>query len=156
MAFSLSSPVTGGAQTGFTSPTYTVTADQAPNNNSKQYAITALGGTQANVDVHSVSKPFTTTLFRPAQFKVLPPANPLTGLVKRLDLVNVWRLLTRKGAQPLANNPNSLLKIYTVFEIPAGVDTYEPEEVRAALSAHIGVLNQTSAALGDSLITGII
>lgn len=37
----LTSPVTGSAQTGFTSPTYTITADKFPGNNGVQYAITA-------------------------------------------------------------------------------------------------------------------
>jgi len=42
MTFALSSPVTGAAQTGLTSPTYTVTADTPPDANAKQYAVTAL------------------------------------------------------------------------------------------------------------------
>lgn len=50
MTIALSSPVTGGAQTGFTSPTYTLTADTPPaGSGGKQYAATALGGTQAGV-----------------------------------------------------------------------------------------------------------
>jgi hypothetical protein len=48
MSISVTSPITGGAQTGLTSPTYTVVTDTAPPGNpGKQVAVTALGGTQA-------------------------------------------------------------------------------------------------------------
>lgn len=59
MSFTLTSPITGAAQTGFTSPTYTLTSDLAPDNNGKQVAVTALGGTQVGVTTHSVAAPFT-------------------------------------------------------------------------------------------------
>jgi hypothetical protein len=42
MTIALTTPVTGTAQTGLTSPTYTVVADTPPNAYSKQYAVTAL------------------------------------------------------------------------------------------------------------------
>lgn len=52
MTISLTTPVTGAAQTGLTSPTYTHVVDTPPNAYTKQYAVTALGGTQTGVDVH--------------------------------------------------------------------------------------------------------
>jgi len=61
MTWSPTTPVTGGAQTGFTAPTYTLSVDTAPDINGKQHAVTALGGTQAGVTSHSVSNPFTVT-----------------------------------------------------------------------------------------------
>jgi hypothetical protein len=68
MSFSLTSPITGGAQTGFTSPTYTIAVDSSPNGQAgKQYAVTAIGGTQTGVDTSSSpSNPFTVNLVRPA------------------------------------------------------------------------------------------
>jgi hypothetical protein len=65
MAYSPTSPVTGAAQTGLTSPTYTLSTDVAPSINGKQHAITALGGTQTGVNSHSVAAPFTCTFVRP-------------------------------------------------------------------------------------------
>lgn len=153
--FTPTSPVTGATVAGFTSPTYTIVADTAPSVNGKQYAISALGGTQASVDVNSVSKPFTTTFFRPAQLKVLPAPNPVTGVIKSIP-VNTYKLLTRKGATPVANQANSLIKVTTIFEVPAGVDTYEPEEIKAALSLHVGTLSQQSSGIADTLITGVM
>lgn len=155
MTVNVTSPITGSAQTGFTAPTYTVVQDTSPNSNSKQYAVTALGGTQTGVDVNSVSKPFTHTFFRPAVLKMLKAPNPVTGVVKDVPR-NIWKFLTRKGGVPAVNQSSDLIKITTTFEIPAGVDTYEPEEIRAALSAHIGALNQQSAGIGDSLVQGTL
>lgn len=155
MAITPSSPVTGSTVTGFTSPTYTLVADVAPSNNSKQYAVSALGGTQANVDVHSVSKPFTVSVFRPVVLKTLPQANVTTGVIKNIP-VNTYKVITRKGAVPSVNQAAIVCRITTIIDVPAGTDTYEPEELKAMLSLHIGVLNQTSAGISDTLTTGIL
>jgi hypothetical protein len=45
--------------------------------------------------------------------------------------------------------------ITTSIEVPAGADTVEPEDIRAALSLHIGALNQDSSGIGDAVVTGI-
>lgn len=96
MSFAPSSPVTGAAVSGLTNPTYTLVTDVAPSINGKQYAVSALGGTQTNVDINTVSKPFTMSFFRPAQLKVLPQANPVTGIVKNV-LFNIYKLIICKG-----------------------------------------------------------
>lgn len=155
MAFSPASPVTGAAVTGLTTPTYTLTTDVAPNINGKQYAISALGGTQTNVDVNSVSKPFTLTFFRPAVLRTLPQANPVTGVIKNVP-VNTYKLITRKGAQPAANQVNIPARITTVIEIPAGTDTYEPEELRAMISLHAGAMWANASGISDTVTTGVI
>nr|WEU70902.1 MAG: hypothetical protein 2 [Hangzhou atkins-like virus 1] len=154
MSFNLSSPVTGGAQTGFTSPTYTLTADSAPNGFGRQWAVTALGGTQAGVDVHSVSKPFTITSFRPAQLRALPVPNNVTGVIKNIPY-NTWKLLVRKGALPAANNNPVINRIIVQSEVYAGTDTYESANVRAMVSLAVGALSQQSAGIGDMYVTGI-
>lgn len=156
MTVNVTSPITGLAQTGFTSPTYTLTADVAPDVNGKQVAVTALGGTQAGVSVHSVSSPFTHTFKRPRTLKVLGPVNTATGQLIAAPQRNVYELLTRKGALPLANNPAVVVFIRTYFEIPVGVDLASPAEVRAALSSHGGYISQTAAGLGDTLVSGVM
>lgn len=155
MAFTLTSPITGAAQTGLTTPTYTHIADNAPDNNGKQVAVTALGGTQTGVTTHSVASPFTITFVRPKVFKYLGKPNPTTGLVKDVPR-NVFKLITRKGVTPLVNQPYANMQITTIFEVPAGSDTYDSANVRAALSAHIGALSQQPAGAGDSCINGVI
>ncbi len=155
MSFAPSSPVTGATVPGFTSPTYTILTDVAPNINGKQYAVSAIGGTQAGVDVNSVSKPFTTTFFRPAQLKVLPSVNPTTGIVKSVP-VNTYKLITRKGAVPYVNQQTQVARVTTVIEVPAGTDTYEPEEIKAMLSAHFGVAWAQSSGICDTVLTGVL
>lgn len=155
MSFAPSSPVTGATVTGLTSPTYTLTTDVAPNINGKQYAVTALGGTQTGVDFNSVSKPFTITFFRPPALKVLPSINPITGVVRQVP-VNTYKVITRKGAVPLVNQQTQVARVTTVIDVPAGTDTYEPEEIRAMLSAHIGVLNQQSSGIADTVVSGVM
>lgn len=155
MSFSPSSPVTGAAVTGLTSPTYTLTADVAPNINGKQYAISALGGTQTGVDVNSVSKPFTLTFFRPANLQVLPSPNPVTGVVKAVP-VNTYKMITRKGAVPAVNQTTSVARITTIIEVPAGTDTYEPEELKAMISLHFGTGYAQASGIADTVVTGVL
>lgn len=155
MAITITSPIAGSAQTGFTSPTYTVVSDTPPSANGKQVAVTALGGSQAGVDVHSVSKPFTISVFRPQVLKPLPVANPLTGVIKNIPN-NSYKVISRKGVVPAVNQSALIAKMTTVIDVPAGSDTYEPEEIRAMISAHVGVLTQLSAELGNTTVTGIL
>ena len=155
MAFAPASPITGATVTGLTTPTYTHVADVAPNINGKQYAVTALGGTQTGVDINTVSKPFTITFFRPPQLRTLPQANPVTGVIKNVP-VNTWKLVTRKGAVPAVNQVSQVARVTTIFEIPAGTDTYEPEELNALISAHAGVLWAQADGIATSVRTGVI
>ncbi len=155
MAISISSPITGGAQTGFTSPTYTVVADNAPSLYGEQVYVSATGGTQVGVSVHSIGLPFTCSFFRPADLKQLPAANPITGVIPNFPR-NVYKGVTRKGVAVAANQPAQNIVIRTEISVPAGADTYAPAEIRGALSAHIGMLNQQSAGIGDMTVTGTI
>lgn len=155
MSFNPASPVTGAAVAGLTSPTYTLTTDVAPSINGKQYAVTTLGGTQTNVELHSVSKPFTLSFFRPAQLRTLPQANPVTGVIKNVPL-NTYKLITRKGVLPAANQVAIPLRITTTIEVPAGSDTYEPEDIRAAVSLHFGAGSAQASGIADTIISGIM
>lgn len=156
MAFSLTSPVTGGAQTGLTSPTYTIAADTPPDAaTSKQYVVTALGGTQTGVTVSSVSSPFTTAFFRPRNFQYLGKPNPVTGIIAKVPM-NVWKHITRHGVLPLAGQSNKTMVITTIIEVPAGSDIADNLNVRAALSLHYGVGTQATSGIGDTVISGVL
>lgn len=155
MSFAPASPLTGATVSGLTSPTYTLTTDVAPNINGKQYAVTALGGTQTGVETHTVSKPFTLTFFRPATLRTLPQANPLTGVIKNVP-VNSYKLITRKGVMPAASQVPVVARITTTIEVPAGADTYEPEDLRALISAHFGCGAAQASGIADSILSGII
>lgn len=156
MTWSISTPVTGAAQTGFTSPTYTLVADTAVDWNSRQHAVSALGGTQTGVVVSSVSCPFTIAFWRPRQFKQLPAANQVTGARSGKVPFNQWGCNVRKGVTPAANMPYSVAVYRGMFDVPAGADQYDAANVRAGLSLFIGALSQQSAGIGDSLVSGVM
>lgn len=155
MAISLTSPITGAAQTGFSSPTYTLTSDNAPDNNGKQWAVTALGGTQAGVTTHSGSSPFTITFTRPKVFKALGKPHPVTGVVANVAR-NTYKCIVRKGVTPLAGQPYQTAMAVVTFDIPAGSDTADAPNIRAMASALIGALSQVASGQGDTLVSQLI
>lgn len=155
MSVSLTSPVTGAAQTGFTSPTYTLTTDIAPDVNGKQWAVTALGGTQTGVSTHSVSSPFTISVFRPRVLRNIGQPNPVTGVVSNIPK-NTYKVIVRKGAVPLAGQSPQVAIMTITMDVPAGTDTASPAEIRAMLSAGFGAVWQASAGLGDTEVSGIL
>lgn len=155
MAFSPPSPTTGGAQTGLTTPTYTLTSDVAPDATGRQYAVTALGGTQTGVTTHSASSPFTVTMFRPKSFKAVGVPDPSTGVVYQVGK-NSWKIIVRKGVTPAANQSARPMLITAQIDVPAGADAYDAANVRAALSLFVGILSGDSSDIGDSIISGIL
>lgn len=155
MAFTPTSPITGSAQTGLTSPTYTITPDSNPDVNGRQVYVSALGGTQAGVSTHSVAAPFTLSMFKPKTLKVLAPVNPVTGVIRNVPM-NTYKVITRKGVVPLAGQSHKTAIISTNLDIPAGADTADVPNLRAAISAHIGLLQQLSNEIGNSVVTGTV
>lgn len=155
MSFGPSSPVTGSPQTGFTSPTYTLTSDKPPNGRSTQYAVTALGGTQTGVDVHTVSNPFTLTMELPANFRQIGVPNPATGVITNIPM-NVYKLRVRKGVEPASGQSNRVASAELRISIPAGADENDAASIRAMWSLLGGALWADSAGIGDVTIDGIL
>lgn len=154
MTWNPSSPVTGAAQTNFTSPTYTLSADTAPDFNGKQHAVTALGGTQAGVRTHAVSDPFTVTFVRPKTLKALPQANPVTGKYGTIP-TNTYGVIVRKGVNYAANNAPVPCVARLTVDVPAGSDAYDAANIRALCSLLAGILSQQAQGAGDTLVSGI-
>lgn len=155
MSITIPTSVTGSAQTGFTTPGYTTVVDQAPDVNSKQNAVTAITGTQASVDAHSVARPFTITVTRPRQFQNLGKPNPVSGLIASVPR-NTYKILVRKGVTPLAGQPSAIAIGRFELEVPAGSDIADPANLRALLSCMIGAINSFSAGLGDTAVSGLL
>lgn len=155
MPWSITSPVTGGPQTGFTSPTYTLTTDTYPGGVSgRQHAVTAIGGTQTGVRTHSVSDPFTISAGRPTTLRSLPAMNSNGGYssVPR----NTYFIIVRKGVNIAASQPAVPALFTFKGEVPAGSDSYDPANVRAGLSLAAGAFWQQSANFGDLCTSGIL
>lgn len=155
MAFVPSTPITGSAQTGLTTPTYTISADTAPDSNGKQFYVSALGGTQTGVTAHTVAAPFTVSMFRPKVLKTLAPVNSATGQLRSVPM-NTYKVISRKGVLPLAGQPAKTANIVSEFNVPAGADLADSISLRAMISCHIGLLTQLSNELGNSVTTGTI
>lgn len=155
MAIVFTSPVTGAAQTGLTSPTYTITADTSVAVNLRQSAVTALGGTQTGVGAHSIASPFTLACQRPLIYKSLGYVDPAKGITRSVPR-NTHKVMTRKGVVPLAGQSPVVMNITTVIDVPAGAELADPLSVKAALSLHFGAVTQQSAGIGDTCILGIL
>lgn len=154
MAIALSSPVTGGAQTGFTTPGYTVVqASNAPDTNAKEYIVSALSGTQAGVAVHTVAQPFRWTWWVPKVFRKLGKPHPVTGLVAAFPR-NTYSGVVTKGVNVLTGQPYQDMVGKFILDVPAGAEVADPANVRAAISLMIGALNQLSAGIGDTAVQG--
>lgn len=155
MAYSPASPVTGAAMTGFTSPTYTLSADTSPNGSlGVQKAVTAVGGTQTGVTTHSADAPFTVNFERPKAFKLLGSPNA-AGYYDRVAK-NKWKFIVRKAMTPGANQPAQIGQLHIEIDVPAGCANYDAANVRAMLSCAIGILWESSNDLGDSLVSGTL
>jgi hypothetical protein len=154
MSLVLSTPVTGGAQTGFTTPAYVLTTDVAPTINGRQYIVSGLTGTQTGVRTHAVSDPFRVTLSRAATLKPLPPVNPITLRYGNIPK-NTHSIIVGKGVNVAANQQPEVLNIRCYLDIPAGSDSYDSPNVRAACSLMSGVWTQIPAGIGDTCVTGV-
>jgi len=153
MTWSPDSSTTGGAQSGFTSPAFTLVDDTAPVVNAKQKAVSAVTGT-GSATAHTMSKPFTATFYKPAAPKALPAPNPVSGLYGAIPN-NQYKLIIRKGGYAAAGVPATAIARLTL-DVPAGMETYNADEVRALVSFLVGILNEESADVADTLITGVI
>jgi len=155
MTLLATSPVTGAPATGLTSPTFTLAADKAPTVNASQWVVTALGGTQTNVEASTIGQPFTLAAFKPASFKPLA-VNEL-GQAVRTSGRDVWKANVRKGVATSTQSGTALteiMQIDVIFNVPVGAPDADPTSVRAAISLLAGWLWTNSIDIGDAIVTG--
>lgn len=150
--FNPASPVAGAPITGFTSPTYTLVADTAPDVNGKAFAVSALGGTQVGVVISSASIPFTVLFQRPKTIRSLGPVNS-NGVLAQVPRNN-YALSVRKGVIPLAGQPATPTVLKLDIPVPAGADQADKANLLAALSLLAGILWEQSNEIADSIIAG--
>lgn len=153
--FTLTSPITGANQTGFTTPGYVVTADQTPPNVAgRQYAVTAINGTQPGVDVSTSSRPFTILLNRPQQL-ALPPT-VVNGMASGPIRRNNFDVLARKGVTAVVGLPSQIAIFRGRLEVPAGADVNDAPGIRGLCSLVQGAMAQLAANFADTAITGVV
>jgi len=155
MTVQVTSPVTGSTMSQFTTPTYTLVADKAPDTNGNQWAVTALGGTQTNVRIHSVSDPFTVTVTKPKSPKALPAPNAVTGKYPSVPK-NTYTIRVRKGVNYAVNQAPQTADLVITQNIPAGSDAYDSANLRAMICLGFGVAIQQSQGFADTATNGLI
>lgn len=146
MPIDLSTTLTGVVLNGFTAPTYLLAADQAPAQNARQAYVSTLGGTQTGVTAHSVSDPFTFTVYRPKNVVLPPRPNPISGTVGNAGY-NVIRTLVRKGTKPLVGQNAQVSTIDIKASIIAGAEVYDLANVAALYSATAAYCTREAANL---------
>lgn len=154
MAYAMTGAVTGAAVTGLTTPTYTLTADSTSEPNARQSVVSALGGTQTGVNVHSVSSPFTVTVNRPRTLKVLGKAN-LNGLINNVGR-NTYGVLFRKGVLPLAGQPVAIALARLSFEVPAGSELADTVNLKALCSLVGGFTSTNADGIAATIQTAVL
>lgn len=148
---SIPSALTGAAIAGLTSPVYNNVVDVATDLNSKQAAVTSLGGTQTGVTVHSTSSPFTLTFSRPKVAKV----PKLVGTTYQIP-VNVYFCRVRKGVTAVTGQPPKVAMMEMKINIPAGAETLDKANIDAMFSAAIGLLTDQRQGFRDTVGNNII
>lgn len=153
MTMTIPSPITGAAQTNLTSPTYTNVSMPAPTSAGKQVGVTALGGTQTNVRTASASDPFWLNWVVPAALKAqrLDSSGNLVGSQQ----YNTYRLLGSKGVVCISGGAPVPMRLRFEADVPCGADVNDAANVRAALSAFVGLLWAQASGIGDTLVSGI-
>jgi hypothetical protein len=153
MTIALTSPVTGSAITGLTSPTYSVVAD-SNDSNAKRYAVTALGGTQTGVTIHTTDAQFTVTFWRPASVRVLE-ALGLDGVIRRFPR-NTYGITIRKGVSVATGQVKQLAKAELRVDIPAGSESFDANNIAAMMSFLGGALAQQINGFTDTVKSNIL
>jgi hypothetical protein len=152
MAISLNSPVTGAAVTGLTSPTYTILPDSAVDFNSKQWYVSALGGTQTGVTVHTSTAPFTFAAWKPKVLKQLRWVAGQLGLIDNVPM-NTYGFTIRKGLIPATGQPAKVGVIRFLADIPAGSETNDAANLAALFSFAFGAAHQQASGMVDTVKT---
>jgi len=147
----ITSPITGSAQTGFSSPSATIVRG-AQKANGVDFAVTALSGMGSSTS-NTASSPFVVSVEKPVSIKT--PKVSAAGIVYSPGR-NRHRIATLKGMAAIASFPSIPGIAETFIAVPAGAEEGDPNNIRAMISVHIGVLQQYSAALGDQVVSGVV
>jgi hypothetical protein len=152
MAFNLTT-FNGMAVTGLTSPTYTVTQD-INNGLEKSWVVTAAGGTQPGVNIHSNSNPFSLKVQKTRSVRGAPIVGP-NGYLKGGGY-NIYKASIIKGVLPLAGqSPQIAIGDFTM-RIPAGSDLADRINIAAMLSCLCGFFAGQGTPLYDLATTNNI
>lgn len=145
---------TTGTTTLLTSPTYTFVPGISRDSASKAYTVSALGGTQTGVAIHSLSKPKEVIFKRFAAFMRAAKYNSLTQLFGVVPK-NTISIIGRGGVNISATQVE-LMSVRVDISVPAGAEAYEPANVEAVTLMTIQATINQLAQLLDASRSGVI
>lgn len=154
MSISLTSPVAGTNQTGFTSPSFVIIPDVAPDVNGKQWVIESSTGTQTASN-NEVGNPFSFVFWRPKVFKALPSGVSITGFSRSIPK-NEWVCKTTKAVKVNSLGGTSLAEVVTYIRIPVGAIAASADDLKAMLSMHGGAISQDTTQWFDTIQSGTL
>lgn len=145
---------TTGTTTLLTSPTYSFVPGIAKDPGNKAYTVSALGGTQTGVTIHSLAKPMEIIFKRFSNYLRAAKYNSLTqlfGIVPK----NTISVIGRNGVNISATQVE-VQSVRIDISIPAGAETFDAAKVEAGtLMVLQATINQLGALL-DASRTGSI
>lgn len=158
MALSLTT-VTGAACTGLTSPTYTMT-QQSAGATEKVYFVSAVGGTQNGVAVHSNELPFKFYSRVPARFKIPGARSQSTGMyvgpgAGRKNEIVLGMVKGVNLLDGLSGYQYDTINGQLNIRLPAAVGN-DPEQIAAFLSAFAGILWANASGIYDMTRNGVL
>jgi len=152
-AWSPDASIAGTPLTGFATPVFTQVDDTPPVLSAKQKTVTSMTG-MGTATPNTAASPFTSTFHKPNPLKGLPAANPVTGLRASIP-INQYKWIVRKGCFVSAGVP-ALITSRLLLDLPAGVESYNPDEVKALVAYLSGTLIEEINDLVDTLLTGTL
>lgn len=152
--YSPDSSISGSTITTFTTPAFTLAGVLAPAWNAVKKIVTAVSGTgTSGVTANSASSPFEAVFYVPQVLRSTPKPNPITGKYPPIP-VNQYRLVVKKGGKVNADGTQATAVAKLSFDIPAGMETADADQVKALVSFIIGLATEESQDLVDTLIAG--
>lgn len=135
----ISSPVTGAAVTGLTSPAFTLVGVNS-DYRTRKYYVSQLGGTQPGVVPHNIAKPFTIEVQRPATIKY--PSASVLDTVGNISTVpkNRFDVKTEKGIDVNAAGGVGVSYAGAYASIPVNGTVQDLMSIKSQLSLTVGTL----------------
>lgn len=133
--------------------TFTFLPDNANDNRTKVWYVSAIGGTVTGGTTHRGEKPKQFMIKRPTDIKSPSGYNQVSGKYSRVPK-NVTRAIFKGAADVAANQPEPLL-ITCDFGIPAGAMTYDRVNVEACVLAFIAGLYDQKEELVQALYDSV-
>lgn len=138
MSINVTGPTAAISAGNLAAATYTFVPDMATDLRSKAFVVSALGGTQTGVNIHSVDAPKQFIVKKPAVFQQPSAYNVTTGRYGRVPK-NVTRIIGR-GSANVASGQVEIIPITLDIGIPAGAMTYDRPNVEASVAMFIAAL----------------